>query len=26
MTDMLNIIFDDFDIWLLGYSIEFSCL
>ena len=26
MTDPLNIIFDDFDIWLLGYRIEFSVL
>mgnify|MGYP006890319217 CR=1 FL=1 len=25
-TDLLNIIFDDFSIWLLGYRIEFSCL
>ena len=26
MTDTLNIIFDDFGIWLPGYEIEFSCL
>jgi len=26
MTDPLNIIFDSFGIWLLGYRIEFSCL
>jgi len=26
ITDPLNIIFDDFDIWLLGYRIEFSYL
>ena len=26
MTDPLNIIFDDFDMWLLGYRIKFSCL
>ena len=25
-TDPLNIIFDDFDIWLLGFRIKFSCL
>jgi len=26
MTYTLNIIFDDFDVWLYGYRIEFSCL
>jgi len=26
MTDHLNIIFDDFGIWLLGCGIEFGCL
>ena len=26
MTDMFNIIFDTFCIWLQGYMIEFSCL
>ena len=26
MTDLLNIIIDDFGIWLLGYRIKFSCL
>jgi len=26
MADQLNIIFDDFGIWLQGYRIEFSCL
>ena len=26
MTDPLNIIFDDFGIWLLGSKIEFGCL
>ena len=26
MTDTLNIIFDDLDICLLGFRIEFSCL
>ena len=26
MTDPLNIIFDEFGIYLLGYRIEFSCL
>jgi len=26
MTDPLNIIFNDFGIWLLGYRIEFSGL
>ena len=26
MTDPLNIMFDDFGIWLLGYRIELSCL
>jgi len=26
MTDPLNIIFDNFGIWLLGYKNEFSCL
>ena len=26
MTDLLNIMFDDFGIWLLGYRIKFSCL
>ena len=25
MTHLLNIIFDDFGIWLQGYEIEFSC-
>ena len=25
-TNPLNIIFDDFSIWLLGYKTEFSCL
>jgi len=26
MTDLLNIVFDKFDIRLPGYRIEFSCL
>ena len=26
MTDLLNIIFDDFRIWLLGYRIDFNCV
>ena len=26
MTDQLNIISDNVDIWLLGYKMEFSCL
>jgi len=26
MTDPLNIMFDDFGIYLLNYKIEFSCL
>ena len=26
MTEPLDIIFDDFGKWLLGYRIEFSCL
>mgnify|MGYP007091384655 CR=1 FL=1 len=26
MTNPLNIIFDEFSIWLLGYRTEFSCL
>ena len=26
LTDWLNIIFDDFDIWLLGFRIQFNCL
>ena len=26
MTDLLNIIFDDLGIWLLGYGNEISCL
>mgnify|MGYP006890274217 CR=1 FL=1 len=26
MTQPLNIIFDDFGIWLLGYRIELCCL
>jgi len=26
MTDPLNIIFDDFDLVLLGYRIDFICL
>ena len=26
MTDPLNIIFDDFGIWLFGYRIELRCL
>ena len=26
MTDTLTIIFDCFNIWLLGYRIEFRCL
>ena len=26
MTQPLNIIFDDFGIWLLGYMIELCCL
>ena len=26
MTVPLNIIFDDFSMWLLGYRVEFSCL
>ena len=26
LTDTLNIILDDFCIWLLDYRIEFSCL
>ena len=26
MTDPLNIIFDNFNIWLLSYRIEFRCL
>jgi len=26
MTDPLNIILDDFGMWILGYRIEFSCL
>ena len=25
-TNPLNVIFDDFNIWLLGYRTEFSCL
>ena len=25
-TNPLNIIFDDFSIWLLGYNTEYSCL
>jgi len=24
MTDLLNIIFDDFDMWLFSYRVEFS--